>query len=237
MIDMHYHILPGVDDGAKDMAMSVALARLSAAEGTRTIVCTPHMNAEEDDLSLLDLHAERLIQVQAAIDEENLGIRLIQGAEWMLTPDLLDVVMEKGCLGNTRNFLFELNQYIPVEAARDFVGLAVSEGLGPVLAHPERYRSVTVESHYALLAPVVEQGGLLQVTAGSLVGHFGRSVQKTAEAIVKSFPTHIVIASDAHWPATRPPQMKVGYDALTALDPRLTEAARANARRLIEPSL
>ncbi|EJX10708.1 Capsular polysaccharide synthesis, CpsB/CapC [gut metagenome] len=237
MIDMHYHILPGVDDGAKDMAMSMALARLSAAEGTHTIVCTPHMNAEEDDLAMLDLHAERLCVVQDAIDKVDLGIRLIQGVEWMLTPDLLDVVTQKGRLGKTRNFLFELNPFIPLEAAQDFVGLAVAEGLCPVLAHPERYRAVTVDSLDALLAPVVQKGGFLQVTAGSLIGHFGRSIQKTAEAIVKAFPEKIVIASDAHWPDTRPPQMKLGYEALARLDPSWAERARLNALRLIEAPL
>ena len=237
MIDMHYHILPGVDDGAKDMEMSVALARLSAAEGTHTIVCTPHMNAEEDDLSKLDLHTERMRMVQEKIDEEGLGIRLIQAAEWMLTPDLIDVVLEKGRIGETKNFLFELNQYIPLEAAQGFVEIARSEGLFPVLAHPERYRSVTVDTQQALLAPIVAQGGLLQVTSGSLIGHFGRSVQKTAEAIVKSFPKNIVIASDAHWPDTRPPQMKPGYEALEKLDAQLVLNARANAARIIDTTL
>ena len=237
MIDMHYHILPAVDDGAKDMEMSMALARLSAAEGTHTIVCTPHMNAEEDELSKLDLHTERMQMVQAQIDAEGLGIRLIQAAEWMLTPDLIDVVLERGRIGKTKNFLFELNQFIPVEAAQDFTGMAVSEGLFPVLAHPERYRSVTVDTQHALLAPVVANGGLLQVTSGSLIGHFGRSVQKTAEAIVRTFPKNFVIASDAHWPDTRPPQMKLGYEALRQMDPALVTNAEANVARLINENL
>lgn len=234
MIDMHYHLLPGVDDGSQDMEMTMALARLSAAEGTHTIVCTPHMNAEEDDLSKLDLHRSLLPQVQAAIDAEGLGIRLMLAAEWMLTPDLLDVVLKEGRIGDTRHFLFELNQYIPLEAAQGFVEMAHEEGLKPVLAHPERYRSVTADTQLSLLMPVVKNGGLLQVTAGSLIGHFGRSVQKTAEAIVKTFPHDFVIASDAHWPDTRPPQMKRGYEALVAIDPALAESARLNAMRLID---
>ena len=210
MIDMHYHLLPGVDDGSQNMDMTMALARLSHAEGTHTIVCTPHMNAEEDGLEKLQVHRDLLPKVQAAIDAEGLDIHLILAAEWMLTPDLIDAVLVEGRIGETKNFLFELNQYIPLEAAQGFVEIARSEGLKPVLAHPERYRSVTVDTQYGLLAPIVAQGGILQVTAGSLVGHFGQSVRKTAEAIVKSFPKQIVIASDAHWPDTRPPQLKVG---------------------------
>lgn len=232
MLDIHSHILPGIDDGASSWEEAIAMARCAEEDGIRTVVCTPHMDAEGNDLGDLDRHVELRNRFQQCLEEERIGITLLPGAEWMLSPDLMNIVLEKGRLGRSRAFLFELSQYMPVTAGEGLVAEAVSKGLHPVLAHPERHPWVD-EKNVGVFEKLCSLGGVLQITAGSLTGEFGKAIRRTAESIVRKFPEHVIIASDAHHIVARKPQIRMGYSALEGIRPGLAEEVRIRTNNLL----
>ena len=237
MIDLHCHIIPQVDDGSPSEAVSLAMARAAAAGGVAAVVCTPHMEAgyrTREDLARMD--AARL-RLQELLDGEGIALTLLPGAEWLLTPELPEVVAAgAGRLGggSSRAFLFELSPYMQPGLADAFVSEAVrGAGLVPVLAHPERHGAVNAGNARALLGRLVERGAVMQVTAGSLTGMFGKRVQGTAEAIALAFADRLVLASDAHDDRVRVPGLAAGYAALErCIGPEATEAARQRAWKL-----
>lgn len=234
MLDIHSHILPGVDDGASSWEEAIAMARCAAEDGIHAIVCTPHMDAESNDINDIDVHAELLNRLQQRLVEERIDITLLPGAEWMLSPDLINIVQEKGRLGGSRAFLFELSRYMPVSAGESLVVEAVHKGLRPVIAHPERHPWVD-EKNIGILEQLCSPGGLLQITAGSLTGEFGKAIQRIAESIVRKFPEYVIIASDAHRITVRKPQIKAGYSALERIRSGLAEEVRIRTNNLLIP--
>ena len=234
MIDAHIHLLPGVDDGSSSMEQSLAMARQAAADGVRRIICTPHMNAEFSPPDSLDRHASLCAELQAELDRAGIDVRLECGAEWMLTPGLVDIVRERGRLGQSRAFLFEVSLFMPVTAAAGILGDARRAGLRPVLAHPERYPSLSAKDA-AVLGSLAERGCILQLTAGSLTGAFGRQVRQCSAAIARNFPESIVISSDAHDTESRTPVLSAGYAALDKISKGLAEQAQKRLEKLVCP--
>ena len=206
MIDLHFHCLPGVDDGPADWAEALELCRLAAADGVTRIVATPHVLRDpwwnED-------RAAR----QALIDELNgkLGGKpeVVAGAEVWFTDALVEHAEagERGpfsTLAGSRYLLVEFPPgYVAPGAAAAFHELSVM-GIVPVVAHPER--NLVFAREPGRLAELVEAGAIGQVTAGSLTGEFGRSARAAAEGMIGDGLAHFV-ASDAHDPKRRPPRM------------------------------
>ena len=227
MTDMHCHILPGVDDGSSSWEESLAMARCALADGISHVICTPHMNAELDAPDRLAVCARIREELQHRLSAEGIALTLTDGAEWMLTPDLLDVVREHGRLGGSQAFLFELSPFMPPTLARELVAEARAAGLHPVMAHPERHPWLT-EKNCAELQALIERGCMLQLTAGSLLGDFGRTVRRLAECLARMYPKAIVLASDAHGMRGRIPVVSGAYAALSALHDDLAPQARIN---------
>lgn len=232
MTDMHIHILPGVDDGASSWEEALAMARIACADGIDELFCTPHMNADHDDLLALREHARLREEFKELLAEENIPMTLYSGAEWMLTPDLIDVVDQCGRLGEGQAFLFELSPYMPPDAARLLLTDARRDGFRPVLAHPERHPWID-EKNCLLLGELVDRGCTLQLTAGSLTGEFGSGARKVACAIARTFPDAIVLASDAHHAGRRKPELAAGYNVLDRLLPDLASHARNTLHHLL----
>ena len=224
MLDAHVHLLPGVDDGSPSWEVTLAMARQAADDGIDHIICTPHINAEVDGLAMLDRHAALRDELEARLADADLSIRLECGAEWMLTPDLIDVVSNRGRLGKSRAFLYELSPFMPLATAGGILKDARKAGLIPVLAHPERYPSAS-EKDMPLLGDFAARGCYLQITGGSLLGVFGKEVRRLAERIVQSFPDRVVLSSDAHNTGARAPRLKAAYAALDALKSGLGQQA------------
>ena len=206
-IDPHAHFLYATDDGPETLEESLAMVRLAAADGVRTVYCTSHLSAEDDVAAVL---AERRVKretLQQAADAEGLGVQFKNGAEWLLTEDFRDVLAQnpEGYLGTTDAFLFELTPYQPMRFVPMFVREAVSSGKRVLFAHPERYRQLTQESCRFELSAVIAAGALLQLTAGSFTGLFGKTVEKLAWTLLEAFPNDVVLASDAHEPRVRVP--------------------------------
>jgi protein-tyrosine phosphatase len=226
LVDLHTHILPGVDDGAATLEDSLAMARMALADGITTIVATPHRNAWTYHAELADAQ-RRLAEVQQACDREGLTVRLLLGGEAYIAPDLADQVRDGLALtiNGGRYLLVEwpFDEY-PIYTERAIFDLQL-RGIVPVMAHAERYRAVQRDLHR--LDPLVERGVPIQVTASSLLGEFGPVVQRTAEALLVHDLAHI-IASDSHAVDRRAPVLSAGRAAAAAL------VGQDRARALVE---
>ena len=201
MIDIHTHILPGVDDGAGNLDEALAMARLAVADGVAQLVATPHSAwgaATEANVR------EGVRALQAALDEAGIPLHLATGVEFWLTPEVVAQQQAGRAfpINGGRYMLIELPPHqIPAYAEQSIFALQLA-GVTPVLAHPERYSAL--EGNLKPMYDLVSRGVLGQVTAGSLLGEFGPQAKQMAEIMLTHRLAH-VIASDAHSSRGRPP--------------------------------
>ena len=202
MIDLHCHVLPGIDDGPRTLEGSVGLARAAAAAGTRTIVATPHVswhypNAAETIGELVDA-------VNRRFAAEGLAVDVRPGAEIALTRlgEIPDDELAKLRLGAGPWLLVEPPFTPVVSGIETILGELLRAGHGVVLAHPERCPAFHRDPR--LLESLLGAGVLTSITAGSLVGAFGEAVRTFALELVGRGMVHNV-ASDAHDHLRRPP--------------------------------
>ncbi len=195
MIDLHSHILPGLDDGARTQDESLAMARDWVASGVTTVACTPHSEPHIPKSSL----AMAVDRLQGALDAADIRLRLVLGIEVFLEPDMAVLIEREFAftLGGTRYMLVELPFEVwPPHTEQTLFALQL-RGITPILAHPERYRAV--QARPERVAPLVERGVLMQVTGYSLTERVAREFQKAAEALLRHGLVHL-IASDSHRP-------------------------------------
>ena len=210
MIDLHCHILPGIDDGSPDLGTSLDMARKALADGIRVIACTPHIYPGLYENTGPDIC--RAVEVlQGALDEEGIGLQLSYGADTHLTPDLLEGLKSGRIpsLGGTRYFLLEPPHHVAPPRFEEFVFNVLTAGYLPVITHPERL--TWVEDHYEVFVRLVGAGAWMQVTAGSLTGRFGQRTRYWAERFIDDGIVHI-LATDAHGVDRRPPLLAEGRD-------------------------
>jgi protein-tyrosine phosphatase len=201
VIDLHSHVLPGVDDGAATIEDSLVMARAAVADGIRWLAATPHVR---NDYPTAAETMERLVRVvRNAIDDAGVELELLPGGEIAL--DRLELLSTEelrrfGLGGNPRYLLVEF-PYVgwPLGVEEQLFGLRAQEFV-PVIAHPERNREVQADPWR--LEPLVRLGCLVQVTAASLDGRLGSSSAACGRALVDGGLAHLV-ASDAHLPAVR----------------------------------
>jgi protein-tyrosine phosphatase len=213
MIDLHAHILPGLDDGVATVEEACELARRAAAEGITAIAATPHVRED---------YPTTPTQMEAAVRDLRREFRLADIAVDILPGG--EIALDSlGLLGHEDLLRFSLAQsgrYLLVEfpyvgwplALETSLRKVQAAGLVPIIAHPERNREV--QERPGLLAPLIAAGTLVQVTAASLEGRLGPSSQRAAQALLKDGTAHL-IASDAHGPAVREAGLA---DAVAALD-------------------
>jgi len=227
MIDIHCHILPGVDDGAKDMDMAVAMARIAVEDGIRTIVATPHLGNYWK--SYPDIVRSKAALLQAELDRLSIPLRIRCGNELVLEDAAFveaTLANEQCCfLGDNPAFLLVEE---PWEGFRpdtwDILDSLRARGVTAVLAHPERH--VFFRERPQLLDRMIETGVVwTQVSVASLLGDNGPDAKAFAERLVERGQVH-TLATDAH-SVTRRPVMAVGFDIVA----RLSGAAAADAIR------
>jgi protein-tyrosine phosphatase len=203
MIDIHSHILPGIDDGARSLADSLELCRIAAEDGVKTIVCTPHI-----DFRYVNSRAtieEPFVSLQREVSAAGIDIDLIKGAEVHMAPDILLKVKEKELVTYNdagRYLLLEFPFQPVITGAEDLVYRLRLAGVTPIIAHPERIGYFMDDPDR--LHQLVRLGALGQVTGGSLMGQFGDKSQRVAFAMVERHLVHIV-ASDSHDASYRRP--------------------------------
>ncbi len=212
MIDLHSHILPGVDDGPATIEESLEIARRAADDGVRLIAATPHVRADYPTESGT---MERLVgELRTAIQEQGIPIDLRPGGE--IAIDWLDRLTDDdltrfGLAGSPRYILLEFPYAGWPLSLHEWVFRLVTREITPVIAHPER--NAEVQEDPEELRSLVDAGALIQVTAAALDGRTGRSSQSAAFELVRRGLAH-VLASDAHTAGIREAGMSGAVEAL-----------------------
>lgn len=197
MIDIHCHILPGVDDGARSLEDSIEMAREASAQGIHTIVATPHHRNNQFENFRADI-LTRVDELNRVLQEEKIPVDILPGQETRIYGDLIEDLTAKEILPvniDSSCILVELpTSTVPKYTNKLLYDLQV-EGYTPVIVHPERNSELLQKPD--ILYELVKSGVLTQVTAASLVGKFGKKIRNFSHEIVQSNLTHF-IASDAH---------------------------------------
>lgn len=208
MIDIHLHILPGVDDGPETLEESLELAQALVQEGIHAAIATPHYNDEFPQRSAGEIQA-RVYELQQHLNRYQIPLRLFAGHEALIKPGLLEDIQagRLATLNQSRYLLLELwnTTWLP-ETERVIFTLRAG-GIIPILAHPERYRAI--QDDPSRLARLAQQGVLAQLTASSLLGTQGKTARRCAEHLLKKRLVHF-IASDAHGLHRRQPRVTEG---------------------------
>ena len=205
MIDLHSHILPGIDDGSRSLDMSLEMARMAVADGITLMACTPHIYPGLYMNDTAGITAARAA-LQREFDDRGIGLQLTIGADVHLVPGLLEGLRagKVPTLHGTRYLLLEPAHHVAPPHFQDSVFRLVAEGYVPVITHPERL--TWVEDHYPVFADLVRQGAWMQLTAASLTGVFGARAKYWGERFLGDGLTHI-LATDAHSSGRRSPLM------------------------------
>lgn len=208
-VDLHCHLLPGIDDGAQDLEQALAMVELAVADGTTDVVCTPHHlnGVYTNDAASVRTRCHAL---QRAIDRAGLALRVHPGAEHHLVPELPAALADGSALtlaDRGRHAMVELPVLTVPVGADALLQAVLAQGLTPIIVHPER--NDTLRRHPEILTRWVGWGCLGQVTAQSLTGEFGPAVRQAAHAMVGRGCIHC-IGSDAHRDRRRVPVLSRG---------------------------
>lgn len=216
MIDVHTHVLAGVDDGAKDVETSLELLRLAAASGTTNIIATPHVIGKTTHLSWTAIK-EKTAALNEGAFAAGIAIKIHAGAEVELNLDILEIIKNEPnsyCLACSNYILVELPMEAIPRCTDEFFYELQLRGLIPVLAHPERYTSL--QKHPEILLAWVQHDVLLQCNAGSFTGMFGHKVQAFAETLLTNNMVHF-LGSDAHKVEIRNTDMRAAVGKMKSL--------------------
>lgn len=210
MVDLHSHILPGLDDGAQTLEESLAMLKLAAATGTTDLVATPHANSQ------FPYDSERVQQTFEDLSTQAGGlIRLHLGCDLHLHFDNLRDVLDnpaKYTINHHQYLMVELPDLIALRSTRRALQKLFECRIVPVITHPER--NVSLQSQPSELKAWVADGCLLQITAQSLLGSFGAAAKHSAYRLLRARLVHFV-ASDAHDLKYRPPDLSVAHRYVT----------------------
>lgn len=209
MIDIHCHILPGIDDGPQEMEESVEMARIAHLDGIKIIVATPHL---KDSIYPVEVIAQKAEEFSSILTDRGIPLQIMYGADVnaLLNPSHLLPYTING----TEYILIEFpHTYLP-RNAREIIFKFMVEGFMPIVTHPER--NISVLQDPSLLMGLLESGALCQITADSLTGFFGPQVRECAIHLLKKDAVHF-IASDAHSKNNRKPRLSHGLEAASSI--------------------
>ena len=208
MIDIHCHILPLVDDGAESLEEAVEMARMAADSGVSVIIATPHCNLpyEEEKNYISPALQQRFFRFQQAVKAAGIPLTVLPGAEVLCTPEVPGLLAEGKLLtlAGGRYLLVEFFFDEDLDYMDEMLSAIANHGNIPVIAHPERYESVQRTPH--IVERWFRAGYIIQLNKGSILGRLGRRAARTASWILDRGLAHVV-ASDAHSPSVRTPQM------------------------------
>lgn len=212
MIDLHCHILPGVDDGAQSLSDSLNMARQALEQGIHTIVATPHHlnNSYENPKRQILARVEELNQL---LQKEQINVKILPGQEVRVHGEMIEGYTAGDILSvnHTPYVLVEFpSNHVPRYTEKLFYDLQLN-GLIPVIVHPERNQEIIERSD--LLYQLVKKGALTQITAASVCGDFGKKIKTFSLQLIEANLTHF-LASDAHNLTKRSFKMREAYDVM-----------------------
>lgn len=202
MIDIHCHILPGIDDGATSVAESIEMARIACNDGIKAVVATPHVFESNPSAEHIKSEVKKL---GIELKNNGLNLKITSGAE-IAYPAALSNLDSYGING-TRNIIVEFpHSYLPINSGL-YIKEMISKGYYPIIAHPERNPAVLKSPDK--LFELIEKGASVQITSSSLAGDFGRDTQALSVYLLKKNAVHF-IASDSHGIKGRKPVISNG---------------------------
>ncbi len=226
MIDLHAHILPGLDHGPGDWEEALAMCRIAVEDGIGTLAATPHVS--ETFPNRRERIREAVDELRARLVAAGIPLAVVAGGDYHIRPDLAPgSVLTLG--GNGRYFLLEFPYQVLPPRADAFIRVLRGRGLAPIVTHPER--TASLQHDWRRLEPLVREGALVQLTGGSLLGHFGPQARAAAERYLAKGWAH-VLASDAHWATERVPRLAEARAAAARIVGEAAAAALVEANPL-----
>jgi len=213
LVDIHCHMLPGIDDGAEDWATSLAMARMAVDDGLETVIVTPHqLGGYQQNRG--EMIRSRTAELQQRLESEHIPLRVLPGADVRIEDGMLGRLQEGDVVtlgDHGRHILLELPHelYLPLEGLLE--QLARMQMVG-ILSHPERNLGLLRQPE--ALHALVEAGCLMQVTASSISGGFGEVIQRFAVKMLSDGLVHFV-ATDAHGVRSRRPLLQRAYQYIS----------------------
>lgn len=206
MIDLHSHILPGVDDGAEDMKMALEMAQLYVENGYDQIIATPHW-IEYGGTTKRSENIEVLASFIRKLEEAGIELKVRLGNEFFITPNLVQYVInqEGATLNNSDYVLVELPMRDYPQYTENVIFDLQLKGYKPIIAHPERYEYFRETPE--VLAKLIERGIYTQMNLPSLTGQYGKEVQKSAKVFLEHQMVHF-LGTDSHSNRRRSPRVK-----------------------------
>lgn len=214
-LDIHCHCLPGLDDGPEDMAGALALCRALVADGCGAVVATPHQLGRYDGRNSPKTVREAVRLLQGRLDGAGIPLQVFSGADVRIDERLVSLLRadEVSTVGEGgRYLLLELPHEVYVDP-RKLVEQLHQAGFGVVVTHPERHGYL--QSRTEVVSELVAMGAVMQVTAGSLVGEFGKAAEAAAWKWIND-GLIAVVATDAHDVSRRPPRMSAAFEAVAS---------------------
>lgn len=235
MIDIHSHILPAVDDGARNFNEALDMLKMAIDGGVTTQVLTPHIQPGRFDNTKQHL-TEKFLDFKNEVERENLQVELRLAAEMHIGPELMvlanqNAIPSLGTLNGKKTFLLEFPRVDIPFASDNLVRWLLAKEYLPIIVHPERNR--TFLNHPEKLDLFISLGCPIQITACSLTGKFGQEVQKMTEELLLSSKVN-AIASDCHNLKGRKPDLHEGIDRANAIIGSKELSALIDASQLIQ---
>lgn len=233
MIDLHCHILPGLDDGAQTEQEAIEMARRASADGITDIVATPHTYNGIYHTSAAEIE-QSVQRLNLLLAEQQIPVRIHPGAEIHLHGELVSHLMTKDSVtvaDQGKYVLLELPMLQLPHWTDEILQELSNKNITPIIAHPERNLVLTEKPE--LLADWIERyGAVAQVTAASLLGTMGKKAKRMARLMVRQRLVHL-IASDGHNPWRRPPTIRAAFSYLMRKEPRQAITFLRNARAVL----
>jgi protein-tyrosine phosphatase len=223
LIDLHCHILPGVDDGPASIEESLEMAKQAVADGIQTLVATPHTLNEVYHNPLQNIE-DNVNRLRKAFRKNRININLCTGSEVRICTELKQKVIAKEVAtlnNNGRYILVEFPVHVIPPGSKEELFQLTLHNITPILAHPER--NLVFQHQPELLSDLTAMGCLIQLTAMSITGRFGQEAMECAHMLLKNRQSH-VIATDAHSPDSRPPILSLAVEASARILGNLEEA-------------
>lgn len=230
MIDIHSHILSDIDDGSKDIEMSINMLKKAELSGTTDIIATPHFMRGRFEVEYNEV-VHRVEKLKKISRENNIDINIYSGQEVYYSRNILEYYNDKiiGTINNTKYMLIELPM---LEFNLDEVINTIYElqirGIKPIIAHPERYKPFIKKP--SMINALAKEGMLFQLNAGSIAGSFGKDVKKTAAKYLEN-DIYSFIGSDGHRDKGRDTDMT---EALKALERTQRHRFESNGKAMIK---
>lgn len=233
MIDMHTHLLYGVDDGPQTIEGTIQMVKAAVEEGITDLIVTPHAYNPKYNVER-DVIYRQINELTDIVKQLAYPLRLHTGHEIHLHEHLVENILsgEVITLAKSRYVLLELPFYTVPAYTFQIIQILIANGYTPIIAHPEKNRAIAEKPE--VLKKLIHQGALAQITAGSVTGHFGRHVQKTALQFVQANLIHCY-GSDAHNVSSRPFLFSKGLNILEKkVYPELVDILLENNRRILQ---